>query len=168
MSYRDWAARHPQAAQELQQLLHADAHYDPKTEGKSEAYAQQQARLAIARAGGMAWRNNVGASKSKEQHSCPRCQFRFEVILPPIRWGLCNDSSKLNAKVKSSDLIGIMPVLITPGMVGTTIGQFIAVETKKPGWKYAGNDHELAQLAWLELIAGKGGVSMFSTGAVQL
>jgi hypothetical protein len=42
------------------------------------------------------------------------------------------------------------------------------VETKKQGWKFTGNAHEVAQLKWLELIAGKGGLSMFSTGAVQL
>lgn len=169
MTYPEWAARHPQAAQELHQLLNAEAHFQP--EGApimTEAYAQQQARLQIAKQGGLAWRNNVGASKAKEQHSCPRCSFRFEVEQAPIRWGLCNDSAKLNAKIKSSDLIGIVPRLITPEMVGTTIGQFLAVETKKQGWKFAGNEHEVAQLNWLQLIAGKGGVSMFSTGGVQL
>lgn len=168
MNYQAWAQRHPQAAMELQQLLLADAHYDPKTEGKSEAYAQQQARLQIAKLGGMSWRNNVGANKTKETHVCPACHFKFEIKQAPIRWGLCNDSHQLNEKIKSSDLIGIMPRLVTPQMVGITIGQFISVETKKPGWKYVGNDHEVAQLAWLQLIAGKGGVSMFSTGDVIL
>lgn len=169
MTYPEWAARHPQAAAELHQLLHAEAHFQP--EGApimTEAYAQQQARLQIAKQGGLAWRNNVGASKAKEQHSCPRCQFRFEVEQAPIRWGLANDSAKLNAKIKSSDLIGIVPRLITPEMVGTTIGQFLAVETKKQGWKFSGNEHETAQLQWLELIAGKGGLAMFSTGVVKL
>lgn len=169
MNYQAWAQRHPQAAAELQQVLHADAHHSPEgTPIKSEAYAQQAARLQIAKQGGLAWRNNVGASKSKEQHSCPRCNFRFEVEQAPIRWGLCNDSAKLNSKIKSSDLIGIMPRLITPEMVGTTIGQFIAVETKRPGWKYKGDDHEVAQLNWLQLVAGKGGVAFFSTGAADL
>ena len=132
MTYPEWAARHPQAAQELHQLLHAEAHFQPEGAPiNTEAYAQQKARLEIAKQGGLAWRNNVGASKAKEQHSCPRCQFRFYVEQAPIRWGLCNDSAKLNAKIKSSDLIGIVPRLITPEMVGTTIGQFLAVETKK-------------------------------------
>lgn len=167
MTYPEWAARHPQAAEELHQLLHAEAHFE-SSNGGGEAYAQQQARLQIAKQGGMAWRNNVGASKAKEQHSCPRCQFRFEVEQAPVRWGLANDSAKLNAKIKSSDLIGIVPRLITPEMVGTTIGQFLAVETKKPGWKFSGNEHETAQLLWLELIAAKGGRSMFSTGEVRL
>jgi hypothetical protein len=167
MTYQQWASRHPQAAEELHQLLHADAHFEP-SDGSGEAYAQQRARLQIAKQGGMAWRNNVGASKAKEQHSCPRCQFRFSVDQTPIRWGLANDSAKLNAKIKSSDLIGIVPRLITQEMVGTKIGQFLAVETKKQGWKFTGNAHEVAQLKWLELIAGKGGLSMFSTGAVQL
>lgn len=164
MTYQEWADSYPQAASALLQVLAPAAEYNPASEGKSEAYAQQQARLSIARRGGLAWRNNVGASKSKESHRCPCCGFAFEVKQPPIRWGLCNDSHQLNAKIKSSDLIGIMPVLITTAMVGSTIGQFIAVETKRPGWSYKGDDHEVAQLAWLQLIASKGGVSMFSTG----
>ena len=151
-------------------MLHADAHYAPDAliGAKSEAYSQQAARLQIAKAGGLAWRNNVGASKTKEQHRCPKCAFHFSVEQAPIRWGLCNDSSKLNASVKSSDLIGVVPRVITPELVGTTIGQFLAVETKRPGWKYKGNAHEVAQMAWLQLVAGKGGLAMFSTGEVPL
>jgi hypothetical protein len=169
VSYQQWAARHPKASAELQLLLHAVAHFQPEgAQHNSEAYAQQQVRMQIAKQGGMTWRNNVGAYKTKEQHRCPRCQFCFKVEQAPIRWGLCNDSAKLNTKIKSSDLIGIVPRFITPEMAGTTIGQFLAVETKKPGWKFSGNKHETAQLLWLELIAGKGGLSMFSTGAVQL
>ena len=170
MAYIEWVARHPQAAAELHQLLQAQAHYEPDGGAPlgSEAYAQQQARLSIARQGGMAWRNNVGATKSKEGHTCPRCSFSFEVAQTPIRWGLANDSAKLNAKVKSSDLIGIVPRLVTPEMVGSTIGQFLSVETKKQGWTYTGNAHEVAQLNWLELIASKGGLAAFSTGGIQL
>lgn len=31
------------------------------------------------------------------------------------------------------DFIGCVPTLITPDMVGKTVGLFVAVETKKPG-----------------------------------
>lgn len=169
MTPDEWKKRWPQAAQELEALLYASSHPAMGDDvGKSETWAQQQARLAIAQAGGMSWRNNVGAMKAKEQHQCPSCHFKFEVKQAPLRWGLCNDSTQLNKRFKSSDLIGIMPVLITPEMVGSTLGQFISVEVKKPGWRYTGNDHEKAQLAWLELVASKGGRSMFSTGAFTL
>ncbi len=169
MTPQDWEQRWPQAAAELKTLLGARAHPAlGDDEGKSEAYAQQQARLAVAKAGGMTWRNNVGANKVKEKHECPACHFRFEVINPPLRWGLCNDSPQLNSRFKSSDLIGIMPVTVTPNMVGSVIGQFISLEIKKPGWAYKGDAHEAAQLAWLELIASKGGNSQFSTGGFTL
>lgn len=168
-SYQDWAARHPQAATELRHVLAAVTHQpDPSPPDGSEARAQQQVRLSIAKQGGLAWRNNVGALKTTTRHTCPRCQFRFTAKQTPIRWGLCNDSAKLNTKVKSSDLIGIIPRLITPDMCGTTIGQFLAVETKMPGWNYSGNQREAAQLAWLTLIADRGGISAFSSGEIEL
>lgn len=167
MTHDQWRDRWPQAALELEEILTNTSHPAMGDDlGKSETWAQQQARLAIAQAGGMSWRNNVGAMKAKEVHQCPACHFKFEVKQAPLRWGLCNDSTQLNARFKSSDLIGIMPVRITPDMVGSTLGQFVSVEVKRPGWVYKGDAHEKAQLAWLELVASKGGVATFSTGAV--
>ena len=52
----------------------------------------------------------------------------------PVRFGLGNISKKHNYKIKSSDLLGITPVLITKEMVGMTLGVFTAVETKKEAW----------------------------------
>lgn len=76
----------------------------------TEAAIQQQVRLALARAGAVAFRNNVG------QYTDPKTGR-------PIRYGLC---------VGSSDLIGWTPVLVTPEMVGTTVAVFTAVEVKTP------------------------------------
>ncbi len=160
--YQQWAARHPQAAAELQQLLGAisqpPSSYDG--DGKSEAWAQQQVRLKSAHAGALSWRNNVGATPAK----CKVCGAPQQ----PIRYGLANDSAKLNAEIKSSDLILGIPRLITAEMVGTVLLQFGSIETKRPGWCYTGKNQEPGQAAWLALIASEGGYATFSTGELNL
>jgi hypothetical protein len=167
--YELWAARHPQAAAELHQLMGAIPWpANDQTEGKSEAHSQQRVRLNVAKQGAMSWRNNVGATPAKILTTCPKCGLRHEIKQSPTRYGLANDSQKLNAVMKSSDLILAIPRLITQPMVGMTIAQFGAVECKRPGWKYRGDEHELGQLAWLELVAKLGGFATFSTGEVVL
>ncbi len=68
----------------------------------------------------------------------------------------------------TSDLIGIRQVKITPDMVGETIGQFIAIETKKTGWKYRGTPHEKEQLNFLEQIKKHGGHADFISTPEEL
>lgn len=161
MTYAAWAARHPQAAAELQQMLGAMPWpADSRTDGRSEAWAQQRVRLNLAKQGGMSWRNNVGATPAR----CPDCNAPQR----PVRYGLANDSHQLNAAIKSSDLIGAIPRLITPELVGSTIAQFVAVEAKRPGWAFSNTEHEQAQAAWLALIARLGGYATFSTGELTL
>lgn len=122
---------------------------DP-SEAKSESAVQSLLRLDAARQGGYLWRNNVGAATTDTGSF--------------IRYGLANDSAKLNKVLKSSDLIGIKPVLIRPEHVGTVIGQFWSKEVKHSGWRYTGTDREVAQLRFIELVNGKGGDASFSTG----
>lgn len=165
MTYADWAHKHPQAALELQALQQAGV--SPPTDhstGHSEDRVQADIRMAAAREGAVMWRNNVGASKAKEVHVCPSCRFKYEVTKPPIRWGLCNDSSKLNACLKSSDLVGVVPRVISPSDVGKTLGQFAAVEVKRAAWTWRGDKHEQAQAAYGSLVMSKGGLFTFSTG----
>jgi hypothetical protein len=85
-----------------------------------------------------------------------------------IRYGLANDSEQYGDKIKSSDLIGIRKVMITPDMVGGSIGQFVSREIKRTDWKYRGTAEEQAQLAWLEFILLMGGDAAFanSTGTL--
>lgn len=157
MTYLDqWAMRHNvsfAALLELQQLFFPAAlASEPDPEGRLEGYAQSLIRREAPRRGWLLFRNNVGAYR-------PEGSKRF------IRYGLANDSAQMNEAVKSADLIGLRPVLITPAHVGTTIGQFVSIEAKHPGWK-PGEDakREKAQFAWAGLIRSKGGLAVFSTG----
>lgn len=166
MLYEEWVQRHPEAARELTQVTAMCKPGDG--DGGDEAWAQQNARMVIARAGGLSWRNNVGATPAVVKAHCPKCQFDFEIKQRIVRYGLCNDSHQLNAMFKSSDLIGVMPRQITQQMVGSVIGQFLAVEVKTPDWNYKGKGREVQQQAYLSLVASKGGIAQFSTGEVWL
>ncbi|MCH9838635.1 hypothetical protein K0U83_23430 [bacterium] len=170
-NFNQWAARHPQAAAELQAALGAVPWpANDLTDGKSEAWAQQQVRLNWAkhsvvgrdgaRVHGMAWRNNVGATPAR----CKHCGEKQQ----PVRYGLANDSQRLNEAVKSHDVIGIIPRLIRPQDVGAIVGQFGSIETKRPGWKYTGKNQEQGQANWGALIRKLGGFATFSTGEIEL
>jgi hypothetical protein len=115
----------------------------------TESGSQQRIRLNAARAGELLWRNNVGA--------CVDERGNF------IRYGLANESKAMNEKVKSSDLIGVRPVIVTPAMVGFKVGIFKAVEVKKPGWVYKGTVREQAQMKFGEIVISHGGEFAFST-----
>ena len=166
LTYEEWAFRYPEAAQELTQVTTECKQHEAA--GDDESWAQQNARFVIARAGGMSWRNNVGATPAKVEYRCPKCSHHGYVNQRIVRYGLCNDSAQLNAQFKSADLIGVVPRLITQQMVGSTIGQFLAVEVKKPGWSYKGKGREVQQQSYLSLVASKGGIAQFSTGEVWL
>lgn len=139
-----WAARHgvgPVAVIELQKLLGIVGPIIPQTEvepNASETHVQACVRLEVERWGGTTWRNNSGA--------CVDATGR------QVRYGLANDSAKLNAKFKSSDLIGIAPG-----------GRFLAVECKPRGWRYMSTDRERAQLAFITRVNELGGIAGFAT-----
>ena len=149
-----WAALHgvsPQALEELRAIM-TQANTEPSRiiAGASEAAVQNDIRLEAGEVGCRLWRNNVGACEDKRGRM--------------IRYGLCNDSKKMNTHIKSSDLIGIKPVIITQGMLGSTIGQFVAREVKSGKWSYKATEREVAQLRFLELISALGGDACFTNG----
>lgn len=151
-----WATEHrihPHAIAALLQRLGVGYTMDTEMRaGMSEAAVQQRVRLAAAQAGILAWRNNKG-------------------VLPdatgtPVRFGLCNDTKEIGKKFRSADLIGIKQQLITPNMVGTYIGQFWSREVKKSDWSWTGDEHEIGQLNWMELILSKGGDAAITNGSI--
>lgn len=154
MNLHQWAIKWgvSQAALEdlRRQMGQDDPPPPPSTAGKGEAWAQSQVRLEASAKGCRLWRNNVGALKDERG--------------VPVRYGLANDSKQMNEAIKSADLIGVRPLLITPGHVGAVVGQFLSREMKPPGWRYTGQGREPAQLAWAELITSLGGDAGFATG----
>ncbi len=152
MELDEWAQRWnvpPAALDDLRARL-GMIHDGRAVAGISEAAVQSIVRLEATRVGARLWRNNVGATHT------PEGSF--------IRYGLANESSTVNARVKSADLIGIRPVHITRGHVGCIIGQFVSREVKAGNWRYTGTDREQAQLRWAELILSFGGDAAFATG----
>lgn len=119
-------------------------------DGKNESLVQARMRIEASQLGKRLFRNNVGALQDARGTW--------------VRYGLCNESAKMNKEIKSADLIGIDPVLITQEHVGSTIGRFLSREAKAPGWRYSGTDHEVAQLKWLELVVSLGGDAAFASG----
>ncbi len=115
----------------------------------TEAETQQQIRLEAARQGTPLLRNNSGA--------CVDQTGRM------IRYGLGNDSARINKTFKSSDLIGIWPVRIGPEHVGQTLGVFTAIEVKRPGWRGPENDRDRAQAAFGQWVTDHGGLFRFAT-----
>lgn len=146
----EWARRWNVPPQALADLGARLTTKPSPTGSGTEADVVNTVRLAASDAGYLLFRNNVGA--------CYDQTGRF------LRYGLANDSAKLNASIKSSDLIGCRPVVIDPGHLGRTIGQFVAIECKAPSWKFKDTKRERAQQKFLTLVAAIGGYSRFSTG----
>lgn len=152
MKFFEWAKRWnvpPQAIDELTISLTKGKPVVQTIEQASEAAVMALVRLEASKKGARLWRNNVGATYTKDGSF--------------IRYGLANESKNINESLKSADLIGIKPVEITPEMVGLIIGQFVSREIKPPGWEFKGTKREQAQLAWAQLVNSLGGDACFAT-----
>ena len=111
-----------------------------------ESAVTSHIRLTAAQLNIPLWRNNCGGFYDE--------QGRF------VRYGLGSE-----AKLASSDWIGIRPVLITPDMVGQVLGVFTAVEMKAEGWHYHPDDkHESSQKHFIDIVNANGGMAGFATG----
>ena len=120
-----------------------------------ESAVQSRTRLELAQLGAITQRNNVGA-----------CEDQSGRI---IRYGLMNDSKQLNQQFKSSDLINIVPIVITPEMVGRTVGVYAALECKKSDWRLTpGDARAQAQLRYHNLVRSVGGIASFITDPAQV
>lgn len=106
------------------------------THGTEQAL-QQFLRVEAPKRGARLYRNNNGACQDDDGRH--------------IRYGLGNDSKKLNDQWKSSDLIGI-----------AGDGKFLAVEVKKPGWHLTpGDKRGQAQARFIETVRSMGGKAGF-------
>ena len=154
-----WAMRHGvtmAALNELQALfgMHGGHELPPEVKGTSEAAVQAAVRLEAARKGVRLFRNNVGVL--------------MDTTGRPVRYGLANESKGVNQSIKSADLIGWRPLLIGPQHVGQCAAIFVSRECKRVGWRYTGDDHEQAQLAWAQLVTAGGGDAAFCAGTGTL
>ena len=143
-----WAQRNGvnrQAVTELLQILAMPPDPLCNPTQLSEAATQAEVRLAAPRHGGVLWRNNVGAWQDPAGHW--------------TRYGLANDSAKLNAHVKSSDLIGFTPV---DGRAVLT-----AIECKRGDWKWSGSKREVAQQRFHNIVRVGGGIPGFARSAAE-
>lgn len=114
-----------------------------------ETDVQNMLRVEASKLGCRLWRNNVGVL--------------FDDKGRPVRYGLANESAKQNKLFKSSDLIGVTPVLIQPHHVGQTLGLFTSVEAKRSGWEFNPNDaHQVGQYNFAALVISLGGLAMFA------
>lgn len=123
---------------------------------RSEAAVQQDIRLntPFVAPGSFLHRNNVGAGIVTDAYGQQR----------QIRYGLCNDSAQMNKQFKSSDLIGPVPTLITPQMVGYHLGVFTAIECKPEGWtQRPGDERAAAQARYHDLVRAACGYAGFAT-----
>ena len=151
MNIHEWQTKwgvSNEAMAELRSSLVAETIAATSSKDSPEGLVQAEIRMEAASKGCVLWRNNVGLA--------------FDDSGNPIRFGLANDSSKMNKNIKSSDLVGIRPLLIEPHMVGQTVGQFLAREVKRGNWKYKGTAREQAQAKYLELVLSMGGDAAFA------
>ena len=115
----------------------------------SEAAVQQNIRLQASEQDDLLWRNNQGACYDESGRL--------------IRYGLGNDSAQVNKRIKSSDLIGITKIVVTPEMVGQVIGVFTAIEVKASTWKLRPNDERVAaQKRFIDVVREYGGRAGFA------
>ncbi len=154
-----------QAVAELMQVLGTAVSVQPPvpTTATSEAATQAHRMLRAARRGAWLIRNNSGALTDKTGRL--------------VRYGLGHSDANTIKVCKSSDLIGIEPVLVTQQHVGTIIGRFVAEEIKHPGWVYLGDRpcickprkplcdycHQRAQMNFIKKIISLGGRASFVT-----
>lgn len=111
---------------------------------KSESEIQQLIQIEAAKHHCILMRNNSGAMQGKDGRL--------------VRFGLGNDSPVRAKTFKSSDLIGIHTIVVTPEMVGQLIGVFVAVEVKAEGWHPSVvSSHEQAQRNFTNWVKARGG-----------
>ena len=90
----------------------------------------------------------------------------------PVRFGLGNESKKLNQELKTGDFVGWTPLTITADMVGKQVAIFTNIEAKAFGFKerdnYNPNTREYGQNKFNQLVIDAGGLAGFATGSADI
>lgn len=151
----DWARKHGISHAALVDLFNVyQIAGEPRDDAVSESATGKECERISGRYGQRLWRNNSGALQNEQGQW--------------VRYGLGNVSKKINDVMKSSDYIGIKTILIQPHHVGTKIGQFVAVETKKPEWHLTpGDKRGQAQANFGTVVEHAGGIFRFITHPSQ-
>lgn len=126
-----------------------------------EQKATVEVRETASSTGLRLFRNNNGACKDETGRV--------------IRFGLGNESKRINDEIKFGDYIGVTPITITPEMVGKVVGVFTNIEIKPAGAlnstlrkaKKTGS-REAAQLKAINLVRSYGGFAGFCTSGEDL
>lgn len=117
---------------------------------KDESQVQQEIQIEAMHDKCTLMRNNTGA--------CVDQTGRL------VRYGIGNISKRHSDSFKSSDLIGITKTVITPDMVGKTIGVFTAIEVKRESWNKDKklDKREIAQNNFIKWVKANGGFAGFA------
>lgn len=173
MNYQEWQTRYPEAAAALASVVFAPV--DAPNNSLTEQAVQQECRFLGAGQGMWLLRNNSGAftDKVKLPPGVPRSPANILAAIVKkykgLRWGLGNDSSKINAVMKSPDLVGGTEFIIPPHWVGRKVCVATFIEVKDPDWSYNPKDaHQAAQAACMNKVIAMGGLAGFVTNAAQL
>lgn len=110
----------------------------------SESSIQVAVRLAASERGYTLWRNNVGLGWTGDWRRQPDGSILIRNPRP-LHAGLCEGSS---------DLVGFLPVVITPEKVGRTVAVFTAIEVKS-----ARGRPSVPQRNFLDVVSTNGGVA---------
>ena len=117
-----------------------------------EGYASEEVRKRASDWKARLYRNNSGCLKDDRGR--------------PVRFGLGNESPKINKIYKTGDYVGWFPVTITPEMVGKTIAVFANIEVKAVGFAvkldYNPNSREYAQNNFNNLVVAHNGIAGFA------
>ena len=141
----------------------------------TEHEIQQRIRLACAGPGQETrlWRNNVGtgwAGADTEKVTPGNLKRLLRDLAPggnaPLRPGdvIIRQARPLHSGLcpGSADLIGYVPITITPEMVGMRLAVFAGVEVKRPGKRGAPQ-----QLQWLGAVQAAGGCAGVATSVEE-
>jgi len=126
-----------EAQVELRMMFVSHPRDDESPADGTEGDVQNLIRIHAAEIGDILWRNNSGAMTDEEGNF--------------VRFGLGNDSTKLNKVYKSPDLVGLRKD-----------GKPLFIEVKKPGWRWTGSEHEKGQLNFLTHAASRGALCGFA------